>query len=667
MSQRRRLRPLSAPRLAAAACGAALAAAGFALPACAAPAPDLTALGLEQLLEIPVVGASKYEQRQADAPAAVTVITRQEIRAFGWRTLADALASLPGVHLTYDRQYTYLGTRGFGVPGDLNVRLLLTIDGNRVNDPLYDGAPLGRELPLDLDLVERIEFIPGPGSAVYGQNAMFGVVNVVTRRGTDVGGTELAARWEPSTRLREGRATWGRRLDNGVDVLLSASGLRDAGADRFYDYGAAGVSGVAAGLDGERDRDLQARVTAEGWHVELTHGRRRKDDPTGSFLSDPLVAGQYAADRYDLGQIGWGHRVEGRALDISARVWAGRYRFASVLSYGTPLSTPGLADWRGAEARVVSGAVAGHKLMLGIEAQWNVRTDQAALDLAVPANDVRIPGSAHRVGVYAQDEWQVGDALTATLGLRLDRNDLGEHRASPRVGLIWRADGATTLKALYGRAHRAPNVYESRYDDGVSLVANPGLRSERVDTVELVGDRRVGHELALRASVYEWTMHHLVTLGVDPSSGLSQYRSGGTVRARGVELSADRTWASGARARGSVSHQDVSDAAGARLSNSPRWLGRLLVTAPLPAAGWRLGYELRVDGARRTLAGAEAGGHALSHVHLSTTALAPGVELSVGVRNLFDKRHAHPGADTNWQDALEQDGRSLRVALACRF
>ncbi len=153
-------------------------------------ASDITSLSLEQLLEVNIVGASKYEQKQSEVAAAVSIITRQEIKAFGWRTLAEALASLPGVHTTYDRQYTYLGTRGFGLPGDLTARVLIAINGNRVNDPVYDGGPAGREFPLDLDLVERIEFIPGPGGAVYGQNAMFGVVNVVTRTGATVDGAD---------------------------------------------------------------------------------------------------------------------------------------------------------------------------------------------------------------------------------------------------------------------------------------------------------------------------------------------------------------------------------------------------------------------------------------------------------------------------------------------
>ena len=95
----------------------------LALPALAAT--DGEELTLEQLLETTVTSASKYEQKESEVAAAVTVITREQIRAYGWRTLAAALASLPGFFLTYDRQYTYVGARGFGLPGDYNTRIML--------------------------------------------------------------------------------------------------------------------------------------------------------------------------------------------------------------------------------------------------------------------------------------------------------------------------------------------------------------------------------------------------------------------------------------------------------------------------------------------------------------------------------------------------------------
>ncbi len=638
-----------------------------AFPAPAAAQTDLTTLSLEQLLQITVVGAAKYAQRQNDVAAAVSVITRQEIRTFGWRTLGEALASLPGIHTTYDRQYSYVGARGFGLPGDFNTRLLVTINGNRVNDPTFDQGPFDRAFPLDMDLVERIEFIPGPGGAVYGQNAMLGVVNVVTRNGAGVDGAEVAADYQRPQAMRAGRASWGGVLENGADVLVSVSGMRAHGEDRFLDFGAAGVSGMATGLDGGRDQEFFGRVRQGEWSFDFVHGNRRKDDPTGAYFSDPLVPGQYQADRYELAQLQYQDSFVGDTLQLTGRLFMGRQRYSSILRYGTPLSFPATGEWRGAEARLLSTAVADHKLMLGIELQDNVRNDQAVEDLADPANSVLIPGSGYRAGIYAQDEWHVSETLTTTLGVRVDRNNLTGTKLSPRAAVIWQAMPTTTLKALYGRAHRAPNAYERDYGDGVGAVANPTLQGESIDTLEFVADHRATRDLSLRASLYQWRMNDLVTLGIDPVSGLPQFQSGEGVKANGMELSADRTWTSGARLRGSVSVQDLAYDSGAKVLNAPRLLGKLNLSAPLPIAGLRMGYEMQYGSARPSNDGSSLGGYTVANLHLSTDRLARGLELSLGLYNLLDKRFSHPAADTNWQNAIEQDGRSIRAKLLYQF
>jgi outer membrane receptor protein involved in Fe transport len=631
-------------------------------------ATDLIALSLEQLLDVNIVGASKYPQKQSEVAAAVSVITRQEIQAFGWRTLGQALASLPGVYTTYDREYSYLGTRGLGLPGDLTARVLVTLNGNRVNDPVYDRGAVGREFPVDLDLIERIEFIPGPGGAVYGQNAMFGVVNVVTRQGADMEGAELAMAWQQPQAGREARLTWGKRLDNGVDVLLSVSGLQSRGEDLHFDFGAAGISGVAAGQDRETSQQLFARVASGPWSLDLAHGQRDKHDPTAAFFNDPLVPGQYNSDAYTLAQLQYADPQADSSLQVSGRLFMGRYRYAGQFSYnGGWFSYPAEGDWQGAEWRLLSTAVADHKWMLGLEAQDNRRTDLAALDLANPANNLKTETSGYRVGLYAQDEWRLSDTLTSTVGLRLDKNKAARTQSSPRAALIWQPTPATSLKALFGRAHRAPNVYERDYTDGQSQQANPALGSERIDTRELVLDHRVGTDLSLRTSLYRWQMLDLITQRTDPLSGLVQFHSGAPVTARGLELSADQTWARGARLRASLSAQNVVDASGAALPNSPRWLGKLNFSSPLPVAGWHLAYTLNYTSARLSLDGTQLGGQAVSNLHLGTHALAPGLALSLGVDNLFDKRYAHPGADTNWQNALVQDGRSVRFHFLYKF
>jgi outer membrane receptor protein involved in Fe transport len=633
----------------------------------AADAGDLTALSLEQLLEVKVVGASKYEQRQSEVAAAVSVITRQEIEAFGWRTIDEALASLPGVYTTYDRQYSYLGTRGFTVPGDYTTRVLVTINGNRANDAIYDAGPMGRQFPLDLDLVERIEFIPGPGGAVFGQNAMFGVINIITRDGKGVDGVEAAVRAQQPQRAREARLTWGRKLDNGLDVLLSVSSLRERGEDRFFEFGSAGVSGVAVGLDGRKDDELFVRVARGPWSFDFMHGDHRKDDPTGAYLSDPLVAGQYQGDVYDIAQVQYQDSFAADTLHLTARAFGGRERYRSRLSYTTAFDFPATGEWRGVELRLLSTAWNDHKVLVGLEAQDNTRLEQSAIDNVTPANNLLIAKTGYRWGVFVQDEWRLADTLSATLGLRADRNNVTGSTTSPRAALIWQATPATTIKALYGRAHRAPNSYERDYDDGFAQLSNPQLRGERIDTLELVADHRVGDDLALRGALYQWKMHDLITLGLDPSSGIAQYQSGPRVQARGLELSADKTWSRGTRARASVSLQDVAYDGGGALLNSPKVLARLNVSAPLPWWGLRAGYEMRYDSARLSLDGSRLPGFVLSNVHLTTGALAKDLDLSLTVGNLFDKRYVHPGADTNWQNALDQDGRSVRLAATYRF
>jgi len=645
-----------------------VAALSTALPVRAAPAGDITSMSLEQLLEISVLGASKYEQKQSEVAAAVSVVTREEIKAFGWLTLDDALTSLPGMHVSYDRQYTYLGTRGFGLPGDYNTRVLVTINGNRLNDPTYDGGPSGRLFPLDLDLIERIEYIPGPGGAVYGQNAMFGVINLVTRKGADVGGAELAAAYQHPQAMREGRASWGRKFDRGLDVLVSASGMRSRGEDLFMDFGAAGVSGVATGLDGTRNQQFFGRIAQGAWSFEHVYGKYRKGDPTGAFFSDPLMPGQYQADVYAVTQLQYQDRFADDTLQVSARLFAGEERYDATLLYdGAATEFPTRTRWRGLEARLLTTPIADHKLMLGVEAQDNTRSDQGVLDAADHANDLLVSSPGYRIGVYAQDEWRLNDSLSATLGVRVDRNNATGTQTSPRAALIWRAAPATAVKGLYGRAHRAPNAYERDYGDGIGQVSNLALGGETVDTLEVVVDHRVGTDLTVRGSVYQWTMTGLVTLGIDADSGLSQYQSGEDVKARGLELSADKAWASGIRLRGSVSVQDVSNASGARLLNSPKLLGKLNLSTPLPWAGLRLAYELRYDSPRLSIDGSALGGYALSNLQLRTAALAPGLEVALGVYNLFDKPYAHPGSDINWQNALPQDGRSVRLKASYRF
>src|ERR1043166_2395867 len=181
-----------------------------------------TEISLEGLLkmEIPIVeGASKYKQKITEAPASVTVISADEIKKYGHRTLADVLRSVPGLYVSYDRSNARLGVRGV-ISRDYNSRILLLVDGHRIKNSLSDGAPIGTEFILDVDLIERVEIIRGPGSSLYGNNAFFGVINVITRKGADMSGTGFEVSGEGgSYDSYKGRVTYGKKFKNGLDVL----------------------------------------------------------------------------------------------------------------------------------------------------------------------------------------------------------------------------------------------------------------------------------------------------------------------------------------------------------------------------------------------------------------------------------------------------------------
>ena len=134
------------------------------------------------------------------------------------------------------------------------------INGNRINDATYDQGPTGRDFPLDIDLIERIEFIPGPGSAVYGQNAMLGVVNIITRKGSDVNGAEISASYQTTEIMPQERVTFGKKFDNGTDALISFSGVQARGANRFFEFCDTGIAGVAH-PDSENVKQMFARAS----------------------------------------------------------------------------------------------------------------------------------------------------------------------------------------------------------------------------------------------------------------------------------------------------------------------------------------------------------------------------------------------------------------------
>src|SRR5712671_2995076 len=157
---------------------------------------NLTDMSLEELLSLhieSVYGASGFKQKVTEAPASVTIVTSDEIQKYGYRTLADILRNVTGFYVTDDRNYSYLGVRGDGLPGQYNNSISMLIDGHRLNDNIFDGGSIGTNFPVDVDLIDRVEIIRGPNSSLYVASAFLGVINVITKRGQDLPKVSVAA------------------------------------------------------------------------------------------------------------------------------------------------------------------------------------------------------------------------------------------------------------------------------------------------------------------------------------------------------------------------------------------------------------------------------------------------------------------------------------------
>src|ERR1035437_10373179 len=246
--------------------------------------PDLSEASLEQLGNIEVYSASMHLQPSGDAPSSVTVITADEIKDHGYRTLADILRTVRSFFVTYDRNYSSLGVRGFARPGDFNTRILLLVDGHRLNDNIYDEAMIGTEFPVDVDLIQRIEIVRGPVSSLYGSNALFAVINIVTKHARDLSGLELSAE-AASYNTYKGSISYGRVLPQ-LEFLVSGSFYGSRGQNQLFypEFDTPQTNnGIASHADDDQLGTALATISSHGFTLQGVYGTREKGIPTGAY------------------------------------------------------------------------------------------------------------------------------------------------------------------------------------------------------------------------------------------------------------------------------------------------------------------------------------------------------------------------------------------------
>ena len=627
---------------------------------------------LEDLTRVQVYSASRHLEDIRRAPASVSIISADDIRHYGWRTLAEALRTLRGFYISDNLQYTYLGVRGFLRPGDDNPRILLLVNGHRLNDRLYDTAAIGTEFPLDLDLVDHIEVVRGPGSSLFGTNAIFGVINVITRQVQDNGAVEITGD-TGSYWSRSGRTTMeGRR--GSVAGLLSATGFRTAGEPQlFFPVFASPATdnGYADNADGAHLEQAFADLRMGSFRLQGMLADRVKQFPTGaagSAFDDPANRDNDARGYLDLSY----ERTYASETQLQVRgTWDG-YNYVGSGDYANPASPQpvaafvrGRATWIGADVTATQ-PIGQQKLTVGGTYEYSLDIRQRA-GLEGQPDAFRSDQSPWMASAYGDAELSLGPEILLHLGGRLDDFSSFGRTVSPRAALIWSPGETTTLKYIVGQAFRTPNAYEEYYADGITVTTGPRpLVPERILSNELVVDHRVFAWLSITGDAYYNRLKELIDQVPAGNGLLTWFVNDDRVHAEGLEFELAAERKSGLAARASYTAANGrDDAAAIPLGNMPHSQAHWSGTAPLRRWGFA-SLEAVYVGAMTDGQGTRVPSYLLPDVIFSSRPVH-GWQMVSGCYDFSNRRWFSPAGPSDPEDQIRMDGRTWRFALSYRI
>jgi iron complex outermembrane receptor protein len=647
-----------------------------AAPPPAPETPDPDELSIEQLLDTEVYTVSKFLQKKTEAPAAATIISAQDVKDFGIRFLSDILRTIPGVYINYDRNYTAIGVRGFTRPGDFNSRILLLVDGYRINEPIFDQASVGTDFPIDVENIERLEFVPGPGSAVYGNNAFIGVLNIITKSGKGIGGLE-ASGYAASFGTDRERIAYGERFENGLDVAVSASRFDSAGQDHYFrDFDAPETNnGVARNLDFDHAEHAFGKIGYEGLVIEAGFVSRTKGIPTASFNTAFNEGPNQTTDNQFFGDIKYNASLRDD-LFFDVHAYHGRYDFtgANILAVDPRRINNDEAHghWWGTEARLTTTYFEQHRLIVGAEYQDNFTQDQVNFLTNPFVVNLESQANSYRYGVYTQDDFQVTDDFTLNAGVRYDQYNLFGGTVNPRVALIYKPITDTVLKFLYSTAFRAPNVYELYYSDPNNIKPSLRLGPERIRTYEAIVEYSPLPRWKTTLDGFHYEISDLIDLTTDPADDLLVYSNTGQANAWGTELQSDYIWSNGTRFRAAYTWVHATNPeTGKVLVNSPSSLVKANFNIPVWDDRFRVGVNGQYTSMREGLNGTAAGYFVIDLTVSTSERLSrevlKGFELSASVYNLLDQKYAAIAGPEHVMNLIYQDGISFRVLAGFKY
>lgn len=457
---------------------------GSILPATARTSVNYLSMSLEELTQVIVTSSTLTEESLKTVPASITLFTRQQIQQLGVNTLEELMNYAPGYqsYLSDMGGITYSSRSRRVANGNREVLILL--DGQRlIHDAVGVSSFTDGDLPLEN--IERVEFLRGPGSAIYGANAFMGVINIITTNNINSASVSGG-----NNHQRRASLNLGHKFENGLQASLFAHTSRaHDGKSHFYD--SFSKTTIASAQQKKTADSIYLRANWADWSLDLRH-------------VDRLVQ-----QGYSLGNVSDKDSLIDSYSDIYALRYATsvneRWKFNSRL-YKTPYETV-VRGKVAAAGRVSNLIFAGYESGIENHLQWQEGNANAligadfsryAMDNALAQSWLLTPDNSfvsapsqlkmdrHLSAVYGQWQHAITPQLNYILGVRYDDYSDVKSYTSPRLGFIWQQNNSSTFKLLYGEAFRAPARNELYLRNNSSQEGNPNLHPEYSRTAELI-------------------------------------------------------------------------------------------------------------------------------------------------------------------------------------
>ncbi len=646
---------------------------------------------------------TRTPQMVTEVPALMTVITAEEIRQMGARDMRDILASIPGMQLGISAVgYSQITFRGMASHGAEKIKFM--IDGHDVDISVTGGASLLFS-DLSVDYIEKVEILHGPGSALYGSDALLGVVNIVTRKELNQYAASVTTRFGSHDSQRY-NMEFGRSYSavhlwsnvnyfttNGADVSIEKDGLSGTSLNDT-------VSNAPGNTNEWVERtDISFGAGLGNWHFQaqyLNHNDGGFYNP-GFSLTDETVIGR----DYFWSDLSWKDDFLDDTLTFQAKFIFNRYSHDyDILLQPPGFSKPGpipfpdgmrsitkaeLEDF-GAEAQADFYLAEDHIVTIGGEVKktrlFDVSHD-TNYDSTGPLPGIQDVSDSFNwmteadrtfYSFFAQDQWQIQDDLLATIGGRYDHYDDFGSAFSPSLGLNWQFHPEWHLKLMYGEAFRAPSFRELyKQEAGTPLLGDSNLNAEDVQTWQAAIEWLHDPDFSLSVSAY-WNEYDNTIL-TEEGASLKTFTNGDESRSKGIDL--------GGRYRlppampditifGSVSYIDAEQDNGDESPGVASWLA----TAGF---NWRfaqfcaLNINCRYVG--ETPLEKDDPRDDVDDYILTDAALTienglghyPGLDAGISIHNLFDIHYAYPELTGKLPDNFERPGVTAEVWIKYSF